>query len=832
MTTATGTITTIAGTGAAGYSGDGGAATSATIKFPAGLNVDSDSNVYFGDNQGYNVIRKVTVSTGVISTVAGTGSTSASYNGDNMAATSANLYNPYDIVLDGYGNVYIADSSDNRIRKVTVSTGMISTIVGTGAASSTGDGAAATAATINQPRFIRFDSFGNLYISDNSGNRVRKVTIASTLAAQSVSPSEVPSVSPTPVPSYAPTTAPTPSTSVGPSMPSINPTEYPSYEPTATEFPSSQPSTYPSSSPTKVQLLLLDGFSASWSNDYVKTKAQFYLASYIAFFCGIFFILCALDYFHVMKGPLQRLLETAFVSSLYKKCLLQSTKGQAVLSGLYALDEDIKKLLKASEQQPESSEIEVIDMDSDLRKMETVSSKRSVLHLLKSSKKLTFNRAYHKYLQQSRAYLGCDKTILFPNGLHFTLWSCKILRLEPGLVEDFVLHVCANHSFISCFMAPSGSDYSRSGRRLVYMMQNITAFFISAFTSSLFNFCGLGVLFSNAFDVLVISPVSLKLGDFTKYLYTLKYSVDVIRSDAPSGAWGVLIAQSLVYFSRFIVFFMIVCGLVLLFLSALFTFSTNRDGIITQFLWQVLLVAVLYELIVSCLLFVSSYYYSLSLVCLGYDISLLQIGTRYLEYLVKNDLQINRDYVVIHRLHGWFQVHYVVSKQYAVMKGLHNTQGVPNDRETITVSPIGVNPMYALSHTATDTRDATSIIDDDDYMANGRFSDNAQATMERSSVKSVNKSKFLSVFSPKNIAGLYQTKSNEMKAPSNLASRCSISIDDQVLFQEFQKENPNDANCANNEELFEEWKCKRKFKDNTRISFIKTFEYFERGAQT
>ena len=617
-------------------------------------------------------------------------------------------------------------------------------------------------------------------------------------------------------------------------MPSINPTKYSSYEPTASDFPSSQPSAYPSSSPTKVQLLLLDGFSASWSNSYVKTKAEFYLASYIAFFCGIFFVLCMLDYFHLMKGALHRLLETAFASNLYKKFLLQSTNGLAALSSLYELDEAIKKLLRDPEQTEESSrsiDDESLDMGSDLRKIEATSSKRSVLQFLSTPKKLTFNRAYHKYLQQGRTYLGCDKSIFFPNGLHFTLWSRTMLRLEPGLVEDFVLHVCTNHSLISCFMAPSGSDYSRSGRRWVYMAQNITAFFIAAFTSSLFNFCGLGVLFSNAFDVLVISPVSLKLGDLTKYLYTLKYRDDVIGSGAPSTR-GVLIAQILVYFSRYIVFFMIICGLVLLFLSALFTFSTNRDGIITQFLWQVLLVAVLYELIVSCLLFVSRYYYSISLTFFGYDINLLQIGIRYLELIVKNDLQINRDYVVIRQIYGWFQVNYVVSKQYAVMKGLNYTRGDPSDRESM--APIGENPMYALSNAASVTCNATNMINDDDHTASSRFSDDPHVTVARGSVSSVNKSysNLLSTFSPKNVSGLYQTKYNESKAPSNLSSRRSISIDDQVLFQEFQEENPNDANCDNNEQLFEEWKCKRKFKDNTRISFIKSFEYFERGANT
>ena len=172
-------ITTIAGTGSSGCSGDGGQATAAAIAYPCGINLDSSLNFYFGAN-AYNVVRKVTISTGVISTVAGTASTSGGYSGDNIQATAALLYTPADVTLDSYGNLYISDRSNYRIRKVDVSTGVITTVVGTGTASSTGDGSAATAAAINQPCYSRFDSSGNFYISECAGNRVRKVVTVST----------------------------------------------------------------------------------------------------------------------------------------------------------------------------------------------------------------------------------------------------------------------------------------------------------------------------------------------------------------------------------------------------------------------------------------------------------------------------------------------------------------------------------------------------------------------------------------------------------------------------------------------------------------------------
>ena len=206
VTASTSVITTIAGTGTAGYSGDNGQATAATIKYPCGINLDSSLNVYFGDQSAFNVIRKVTVSTGVISTVAGTGSTSGGYSGDNIQATAATLNSPVDVVFDSYNNLYISDRYNNRVRKVTVSTGVITTIVGTGTASSTGDGAAATSATTKGPCYSRFDSSGNYYISECDGYKVRKVVTVSTdipTATPSIQPT-----SPTSAPTYYPSLSP------------------------------------------------------------------------------------------------------------------------------------------------------------------------------------------------------------------------------------------------------------------------------------------------------------------------------------------------------------------------------------------------------------------------------------------------------------------------------------------------------------------------------------------------------------------------------------------------------------------------------------------------
>ena len=164
-----GVITTFAGNGTAGFGGDGGAAASAQLNGPQGLAVDAAGNLYIADTQNARV-RKV--SGGTISTVAG--SSSSGFGGDGGAAASAQLNAPFGVALDAAGNLYIAEFGNNRIRKVGTN-GNISTIAGTGVSGYSGDGGAATSAQLNGPQSVVVDGSGNVYIADTGNNRVRKV---------------------------------------------------------------------------------------------------------------------------------------------------------------------------------------------------------------------------------------------------------------------------------------------------------------------------------------------------------------------------------------------------------------------------------------------------------------------------------------------------------------------------------------------------------------------------------------------------------------------------------------------------------------------------------
>jgi sugar lactone lactonase YvrE len=166
-------IRTLAGTGYAGFNGDGINATKAELNFPVDLAVDQAGNIYIADDFN-NRIRKITVSTGLITTVAGTGI--AGYNGDDIDATKAYLNQPEGVGVDGVGNIYIADSFNHRLRKVTVSTGMITTIAGTGIKGSSLDGIDAISANLNIPESVCVDLAGNIYIADSANHRIRKVS--------------------------------------------------------------------------------------------------------------------------------------------------------------------------------------------------------------------------------------------------------------------------------------------------------------------------------------------------------------------------------------------------------------------------------------------------------------------------------------------------------------------------------------------------------------------------------------------------------------------------------------------------------------------------------
>jgi streptogramin lyase len=170
-----GKVSIVAGNGTRGYSGDGGPATSAQLSDPYEVRFDRTGDIYFVEMKN-NVVRKVDHATGVISTVAGIGK--PGFSGDGGPANTAQLNQPHSIQFDSHGDLYICDIANARIRKVDMKTGTISTFAGTGKKSPTPDGAPRANTPLNGPRAIDFDKSGNLYLALREGNAVYKLDIA------------------------------------------------------------------------------------------------------------------------------------------------------------------------------------------------------------------------------------------------------------------------------------------------------------------------------------------------------------------------------------------------------------------------------------------------------------------------------------------------------------------------------------------------------------------------------------------------------------------------------------------------------------------------------
>jgi trimeric autotransporter adhesin len=167
-------INTICGNGIQGYAGDGGPALNASLNGAPNLNLDKDGNVYICD-AGNNVIRMVNARTGIITTVAGNGI--EGFAGDGGLATQASLDLPFHIAVDDHGNLYISDLLNNRIRKVEKTTGIITTIAGTGVQGYNGDGNNALLTNLSIPMGIALDNHGDLLFSDETGLRLRKLNM-------------------------------------------------------------------------------------------------------------------------------------------------------------------------------------------------------------------------------------------------------------------------------------------------------------------------------------------------------------------------------------------------------------------------------------------------------------------------------------------------------------------------------------------------------------------------------------------------------------------------------------------------------------------------------
>ncbi len=850
---ATGIITTIAGGSIDGYSGDGNPATSAYLSYPHDVKYDKNNNYIYISDYGNNVIRKV--ASGYITTFAGQygkkDSTTVS-NGDGGKATSA-IVDVQGIALDSSGNVYIADEYNARIRRVNITTNIISTFAGTGSpGTSTASGSATSIAiykpygiaiyqnnlyfsdqtnvirvvslTSNQmsvfvgggsstsnglasnailqtPTYLTFDSTGNLYVTLNKGCQVRVITTESPTNSPTKSPNSTPS--PTVRPSRTPTSIPTTATPTTPttrptsSMPSRNPTISPTIKPTSaspsttmspstspTFLPTTAPSSAPTSSPTSkpshksIDVTTFNVVGTTLTSQVAEQKTKFYLSSYVGYFFGFFLVLFLLDKSKYGKGYTDALHESAYNSNTHKP-----VEASKILLGLTSQEQQslfVKNILRKNQLLLDVAEIELL-RDSSLVKSNQADAESKAVS--EDSKKPRYSEVFYAYIS-AKCTLFNSAPILYAEGLKFRLFN-EQYELPVGMFEDFVIFLCNNHPLFSCIYACKGSPLSRQGHRFVYILQTSIAFFLRSVSSGIIGFFGLPTsAVTPIFSILVITPLTVAAGALIKTVYTcspLKNNMKIYLK-YPN------IEYKLKIIAKFVILPLFVFGTVgLLVLAAIYSTGKNQALIIFEFFLTVQVPAIFLELVYTLLAYYPSYYYSMEVNFIGFSKCLVLIGLVYGEKYLKQSKAVNNHVHSRTLFGGIITIEALSSSDIAIAKGWITECNRDNNDYNLDASNI-----YSFT--------------------NGRLSNSDLVLNPMMIVKSTKTEPV-------------QTVVHQPVTPSTGEAE-SLDEVNNALFLHFQEE----MKSSKSHEVisFEEWKTRRKqFKPETRKSFVQTFRKFE-----
>ena len=469
-------------------------------------------------------------------------------------------------------------------------------MVGTGAGSSTGDGSAATSATIKETCYSRFDAAGNYYISECGGNRLRKVVTVST---------GVPSTNPTSTPTAIPTAMPSAPTFI----PSIVVTAAPS---------SRTPTTAPTLDPVDVVI-----FDAT-SSGVAEAKIKFYLVSFVLYFASISFLLYVFKRSNYGRRTVELLHLSSYNAQYYKKCSRNVTPTESErqitdFNNIFNCNKVLCSVLKEEEQ--------IVNRISSCEDAAAVSSEKDDTTLAYTSCK-----TYVCYMEQRRYLLGCAP-ILYPAGYKLDLYFFR-LELSPGYVENLMLYLCNSHQFFNMLYY---IDYTRRfgsrGRILVYVVRESVVLVLTQLLSTLAQYYSIDYYaYINIFvKIFIIIPISTIVGLSLLYMY----AAPCVETDMSKVLKRVIILSSRFFIVPFII---LMSGALVV--ACLFTTGNQVPLTLLSFFLTVQLLSIVLQIIKACLGSYDKYFSRLSLM----GVMIYSIGDVVIEKIVAENLVLGVDY--------------------------------------------------------------------------------------------------------------------------------------------------------------------------------------------
>ena len=393
---------------------------------------------------------------------------------------------------------------------------------------------------------------------------------------------------------------------------------------------------------------------------------KYYLLYNITYFISLFVALVLLDKSQLGKSYVTKLEQSSLKSLVHEPIYLEV---RPVTSNIKAFNKIITKenllITKFKE------------VSASLSPISAVSDPTLVTDSTRSSKKLTggiwpvYSQAklpplYYFFMSQKRSYLGCD-AIFFPKGICLSICGITLFQINPGIAENFLLFFVNVDPMLSCLYTLKYSDVSRNGRRIVYIVSNCVIFFVQAFTGSFFNLYGYSLILTNAFDVLVVSPLVSYIEELVLIVYLSR------RENNESEKYS--IRYCLRQCRPIILTLLVMVSFVSIFIASLFACDTSNLMIIIYFILYVQLPAFIYHLITTMLRFVSTFHFLVYAQMCKKSVTLLNVGDYYIEALVRRHAVEGRDYVTMEwsALGGCIVFNYVVDKKYADLKGYQKT---------------------------------------------------------------------------------------------------------------------------------------------------------------